>query len=767
MTIDNSQTRIEAYEEAAEQPIVDLRAWWDIIRRRRWVVVATFLAILGFAITSTIRSPRIYEAEATVLIESNAPQVLSGVREIYDLGTAGFWANEEYYQTQYNLIRSRGVATAALERLGMSTQGLFDRVKALADDPSIAASHDPAYAHLPEGEREAFLHRLDVFDLARDSSVAKLMQVLPHADGPSALQRKVLVRPVKESKLVRIAIEHRNPAVARDLVNAVAAAYVDSNLETKLDLTETAVNWLSDQMNDLKHKLEESELALHEFKRANNMVSASMEDRQTMNSQTLEQLNGQLSAATARRIAVESRRGQMQRVRDAKAPLDSVEEVRVSPIVQELKVTLAKLREEESDLLVRYTAEHPRVIALRERENMLRAELDQETTKIAMAVENEYATARDTENRLKAAIDSVKVESHELNKKEIEYSRLRRERDNNQQLYSLVLNRQKETDLTRMLRVNNVRILENALLPLSPVRPRRVMNTAVGLMAGLLFGLCAAFLVDLLDNTLKTQEQVERLLRIPFLGIVPAIKGSGREDDTARDHYIIEFPRSSVAECCRTLRTNLMFSSPESPAKTLLVASSRPREGKSTLVSNLAITLAESGARTLIVDTDMRRPRLHKSFRLANDVGVSNLVLGEAKLDDAIQHTNVPRLDIMACGPIPPNPAELLHTEAFRNLVASLRDRYDRVIFDSPPVGVVTDAQVLSSLVDGVVLVVHANKTTWPSARAAKRRLVDVGARIFGVVLNNVKLGNNASAQYYEYGYSVYGEEDKSAPARA
>jgi capsular exopolysaccharide synthesis family protein len=286
-------------------------------------------------------------------------------------------------------------------------------------------------------------------------------------------------------------------------------------------------------------------------------------------------------------------------------------------------------------------------------------------------------------------------------------------------------------------------------------------------MAGLLFGLCAAFLVDLLDNTLKTQEQVERLLRIPFLGIVPAIKGSGREDDTTRDHYIIEFPRSSVAECCRTLRTNLMFSSPESPAKTFLVASSRPREGKSTLVSNLAITLAESGARTLIVDTDMRRPRLHKSFRMSNDVGVSNLVLGEAKLDAAIQHTNVPRLDIMACGPIPPNPAELLHTEAFRNLVATLRDRYDRVIFDSPPVGVVTDAQVLSSLVDGVVLVVHANKTTWPSARAAKRRLVDVGARIFGVVLNNVKLGNNANTQYYEYGYSVYGEEEKRAPARA
>ncbi|MEZ0314468.1 MAG: GumC family protein [Myxococcota bacterium] len=748
-------------------PIVDLRGWLEVINRRRWVVVATSALILAFAIISTARSPRIYEAQAMLFIESNAPQVLQGVHEVYDLGSAGFWANEEYFQTQYNLLRTRAVAAAALERLGLSPQGLADRLRVLAADTASRGVDRPAVELLPENERATFAHKLVVFDLDPDSTVSELLEVLPALDGPDVLQRKIQVRPVKESKLVRVAIEHRDPEVATALTNAVASAYVDANLETKLNLTETAVAWLGDQVSDLKRKLEQSELALHEFKSASGMVSASMEDRQTMNSQTLEQINRELSAAVAKRITLESRRAQLQRVVAAQAPLDSLDEVRQSSVVQELKVTLAKLREEESELLVRYTAEHPRVLALRERERTLERQVADEIQNITLAIEGEFTTAHETESRLRAAIEGVKVEALELNKKEIEYGRLRRERDNNQQLYSLVLNRQKEADLTRMLRVNNVRVLENAIAPNAPIRPRTKMNIAVGVVAGLLLGLVAAFIVDLLDNTLKSQEQVERLLRVPFLGIVPAIKGQGSDTDTTRDHFIVEYPRSSVAECCRTLRTNLMFASPEAPAKCLLIASSRPREGKSTLVANLAITLAESGARTLIVDTDMRRPRLHQSFRVSNDIGVSNLVLGEATLEQAIQRTTVNRLDIVACGPIPPNPAELLHTEAFRALVTSLRQRYDRIVFDSPPVGVVTDAQVLSALVDGVVLVVHANKTTWPAARAARRRLHDVGAKLFGVVLNNVDLGGKGKHQYYEYGYYVYGEGDKSAPARA
>jgi len=223
----------------------------------------------------------------------------------------------------------------------------------------------------------------------------------------------------------------------------------------------------------------------------------------------------------------------------------------------------------------------------------------------------------------------------------------------------------------------------------------------------------------------------------------------------------VAHPRSSVAECCRAIRTNLMFMATERPARRILVTSSGPREGKSTTAINLALTSAESGARVVIVDTDLRKPRVHKSFGLSNDVGVSSLVLGEATVDQIIQRTNVGRLDVIACGPIPPNPAEILHTEVFKGLVEELNRRYDRVVFDSPPVAAVADALILSSMVDGVVLVIQGGQTSWQSALQATRRLMDVGGRIFGVVLNNVDLDDKRAGDYYQYYYyyrSGYGD---------
>jgi polysaccharide biosynthesis transport protein len=333
-------------------------------------------------------------------------------------------------------------------------------------------------------------------------------------------------------------------------------------------------------------------------------------------------------------------------------------------------------------------------------------------------------------------------------------------------MYDLVMKRQKEADLTQMLPVNNVRRHEEAVVPAEPIRPRVRLNLMLALFVGLIFGVAGAFVVDHLDNSLKSQEQVEQLLGLPFLGIVPAIKDDkSGENPAARDQYILTHPRSSVAECCRTVRTNLMFMSPDQPARSILVTSTGPREGKSTTVINLAITMAQSDARTLIVDTDMRRPRLHKTFGLKGEGGISSLILGGCSIEQAIQPSGIAKLDVLPCGPIPPNPAELLHTASFRKIVAELGRRYDRIIFDSPPVAAVSDALILTAITDGTVLVVNAGETTWPSALQAKRRIASVGGRIFGVVLNNVDLDDHRSAEYYQYYYyrSPYAEEDDKA----
>ncbi len=402
-------------------------------------------------------------------------------------------------------------------------------------------------------------------------------------------------------------------------------------------------------------------------------------------------------------------------------------------------------------------------------EENLKAEID----KVIASIERQYETTLDTERRLGQALNEVKAQALEINKKEISYNRLKRERDNTLELYQIVLKREKEANLTRMLKVNNIRKLEAALPPDFPIRPRVMVNLAMALMLGLMSGVGLAFGVDFLDNRIKTQEQIEQVVGLPFLGMIPTIKldkSSPSSDPAARDHFVIQNPRSSVAECCRTIRTNLLFMSPENPVRSILVTSGRPREGKSTTVVHLGITMAQAGAKVVIVDTDMRRPRLHKSFGVPSEAGISAAIVGGAELEDVIQSTGIERLELIPCGPIPPNPAELLLTERFKEILRQLTERYDRVLFDSPPIHAVTDAIVLASMMDGVVLVAQAGQSTLPATIQAKRRLTDVGGRIFGVVLNAVDLDSKEYASYYDYYYhyrSGYSEEGGADGAEA
>ncbi|MEM6732754.1 MAG: polysaccharide biosynthesis tyrosine autokinase, partial [Myxococcota bacterium] len=482
-----------------------------------------------------------------------------------------------------------------------------------------------------------------------------------------------------------------------------------------------------------------------------------------------------LSEARSNRISLEAMRDQARRARSEELAAESIESVAQSSVVQNLKQSISSLKQELAELSIRYTEKHPRLVEVRKKVEALKQELKDEVDTLLTGAEERYRTMKETEGKLRAAIEQTKAEALEVNKKEIEYTRLQREATNYASLYDLVLKRQKETDLTTLLNVNNVRKFEAAKAPTVPIKPKPSRNLTMSLFLGLALGVGLAFLIDMLDNTVKSQKQVEEQVDIPFLGIVPMIKlgrGPRKPDDSpARDHYILENPRSAVAECTRTIRTNLMFMSPENPARFVVVTSSSPREGKSTTAINLAIVTAQSGKRTLIVDTDMRRPRLHKSFAVPNDVGISSYIVGEANLDQAVQRSNVPGLDVMTCGPIPPNPAELLHTEAFERLLDELRQRYDRVVFDSPPVTAVTDSLVLSSMMDGVVLVIHANITTLHSAQVARRRVEDVGGRIFGAVLNDVDLDDRRTSEYYQQYYYYYrspyvDEEQLSKEAR-
>jgi capsular exopolysaccharide synthesis family protein len=399
----------------------------------------------------------------------------------------------------------------------------------------------------------------------------------------------------------------------------------------------------------------------------------------------------------------------------------------------------------------RYLPKHPEMVRLQAQRDLLDRELAAQIAKIVRGIEAEYAVAADREKALTAELDAAKREKQALDKKEIEYRVLEREVETNRGLYDVLQKRMKETQVTENLRANNIRLIDRAEPPLAPVRPRTRVNLILGLILGLVGGAGLAFFFEFIDNTVKTQEDVEGLLRLPFLGIIPSFRGDVGER-IATDLFAHEHPKSSVTESCRVIRTNLLFAAPDKTLRRLLVTSAGPQEGKSTTVTNLGIVLAQGGKRVLILDSDLRRPRLHKVFDVpAGRPGLTTLIMGEATLDEVIFATAVPGLSVIPCGPIPPTPSELLGSRHMEDLLPRLDERFDWVLFDSPPVIAVTDAVVLSRLADGVVLVVKAGKTTRDLVVRAKRQLDDVGAPILGTVLNDFNVLGDGYRYYYYY----------------
>ncbi|MEZ4273073.1 MAG: polysaccharide biosynthesis tyrosine autokinase, partial [Myxococcota bacterium] len=681
-------TQNAALEGDDENVFIDLRGLLAILSRRRaWVILTT---LIGFSVgvLYTIQAPRIYESAATIVIDDAPPDVLSGVQQVYSLGSQGYWGLQTYYKTQYRVISSRPVLNRAAQALGLEKASLKEQIEQhikLAEDSRDQRSNG-FFAAFPQ----ALQQKLTMLGLHTVDDADRLLEILANMDIPQVLRGRIDVHPVEESQLVEIRVRSVDSAAAAMLSNAVVDSYIDFNLLQSLSASQSAGSWLSDQTLDLKQRLTASEQALHDFKKENNVVSVSMEDRQTMTSETLSELNRSLSGARAERIAMEGRWQQIQEILAGKRPPESLVEVRDNGLIQELKRVHSNLRQERTELASRYTEEHPKLLSLNKKIALVEREIDAEVKKTLESLSAQYQSMLQTEKGLHRAIDEIKKEALDLNQKEIQYGRLKRERDTNLVLHDLVIKREKETDLTQLLKVNNIRKLEEAQASPIPILPKVQLNLVVALFGALALGLFLAFAAHFFDNTIKSQEQVQMQLGLPFVGIIPQIHEKDL-DIQSRDQYIIHNPRSSLAESCRTIRTNVLFMAPGQDLARILVTSSGPREGKTCCVVNLSVTMAQAGARVLMIDTDMRRPRLHRTFGTSNDVGISSLIIGAATPDEAIKKTTVANLDILPCGPVPPNPAELLHTEQFKELVDSLAARYDRLIFDSPPSGGLAD----------------------------------------------------------------------------
>ncbi len=718
------------------EPEIDLRAYLYVLRKRIWWIAGVFAVVVGLTAVWLLRQPKIYRATTSIVINPRAPQVLNKVSDVVDIGSTSYWSMQYFYGTQNQILQSRAILSRVVERLGLAEDEDFLGI-AKVEDPKL---------------KEELRSTIDPVDV---------------------LQGMVTVTPEKDTWVVYVQVEDRDPERAARISTAVAEAYRDANLQRRTTGSEEAITWLEEQQAKLKPRLEASEKALFEFRKKNDMLYTSLEDRQNTLAKELADLTESLTQLRTRRIELEARAQLIQKLKKEGKSLESLPEVAENDSIQYLKRDLFALIKQKASLQERYGEKHPKLIEATQAVQAARRQLDAEVEKIVGSVLNEYSAVLDAERRTQRELAKKKAEAFEVNQKEIEYSRLSREKQNLQRLYDMILSRSKEASLTGEQKTNNVQIVDRAEVPERPVKPRVTFSLAIAAFFGLFLGVLLAFLLEYLDNTVKTKEDVENETGQTFLGIIPLIaERTEATRDDALELHLLANPRGHVAEACRAIRTNLVFMSPEEPLRRLVVTSAGPQEGKTTTVVDLGVVMAQSGSRVCLVDTDMRRPRLHRIFGIQTEAGLSSHIVGKAEIDDIVHETNVEGLSVIPCGPIPPNPAELLHTERFKRLVDALAERFDRILFDTPPLTAVADAKVLAAGADGVVLIAKSHVTTREMLASAVEGLQAVNARILGVILNQVDLERREYGSYYYYRYyrrygPYYGSDAADTPAEA
>lgn len=708
---------------------------WQTVRKHWVTALATALVVsLGVAFY-TLGQKKIYQATATVQFDPSPPRPLGrGVDSVVDMGAGSYWNNREYYETQYKILQSMRIALAVVRDMNLQNDGSF-------------------LLNLPPGKP------------------APAMSVSPE-EAAETLRERLTVDPVKESRLAVVRFIDADPVRAQQILATLVNTYVQQNLDDALASTGSAVDWLRTQLDSLKGELEQSEMDLHDYKITKNILSVDLDDQSNMLREEMKQLNDALTTVRARREEYVARKAELAKVKaDDPSHLPSSELLQ-SSLLQSLRERYEEAVRERDGLIGSGKGKnHPDVAAANERVSAVKKALLDEVKNIQGALDGDVGVLSRQEAGLAALFERAQKQAMDLNLLEIEYNRLRRSKDNTEKLYGMVLERTKEADLTQAMKVNNLRVQDPPLVNRKPLRPRVPINIAIGCLAGLTLGIAAAMGRALLDRTLKTPDDVEHELGLPFLGLLPVIapdgeaarRGRGRRGrptpsvSASRELIVHEQPFSGVAEASRAIRTSLLFMAPDNPYRALLITSAGPTEGKTTVACCIAIAMAQAGQRVVLVDCDLRKPRIHRVFHRTTDLGVTTALLDDEGIDDESIRTDIPNLSVIPSGPIPPNPAEIFHSERFKAFLARLTARFDRVIIDSPPIVAVTDAAILSTLVDGTVLVTRAFSTPRELARHGARSLLDVGGKAAGVVLNAVDLDKQEYKYYHYYYYRKEG----------
>ncbi len=702
---------------------IHLRDYLRVINKRRALVLSFLVVTLALVILATLSARPQYRGNTQVMIEKVANNNLTG-------GNRYPTYDPEFYETQFELIKSQAVARRVVEILGLDSAksafpGLAERRKKL----ETASAQEQAGA-------------------GAESQVDLIAGML---------RSGINVAPVSGTRLVNISYRSTHPEFAALIANTLAKAYIEQSLNMKMDATRRTMEWMTRKADLERQRLNEKEVEVQAYMRANDLVS--VENRKAVLPQRLAEISTALVRVEAKR---KEKQEIYQRVTRVANDLDAAEGVlalTANTTLQLLRNDILQAEKKIREFSTKYGVKHPTMVKARGELDILQSKKTEEIIRQIERARNEYEFARAAEDNLRVQMDKTKAEAHNLNEKSIQYDQLNREMQTNRQLYDALLLQMKEQSITGESDTVNLWIVENARVPVSAVSPNKKKNLLLGIIVGLFGGIGLAFFVEYLDNTIKYPEEAEKLLDLPTLGLVSL----WQEKEGDIDRALLDKPRSAFAEGYKVLRTSVSLSSVDGIPRKILVTSPAAGAGKTTTALNLAVTLAQAGKRVLLVDADLRKPRLHKVLKLSNTLGLSNWLAG-GQGGGLIQAGPLENLAVITSGPVPPNPSELLAGPRLEKLLEKLEQTYDVIICDSPPLLSVADGRILSRVVDGTVLVLRAKLTTYELATKAVKMLQGVNAPILGTVINALDLKKTDYYYQYYYGsYGTYGEETPGA----
>ena len=732
-------------EEVLENEI-SLRDIWRLIVKHKWLlIIVTVLGLLLALLLSLLKTP-IYQASTTLQIESRAPRVVQ-FKNTIDQGQE---SGDDYMNlaTQIEILGSRNLAERVIKDLNLGQQnaanvGLPQSGGSVAIDASSSADVDQAK---PVGFVAKLQGRMaETFEkLSKPAKETK--GKLDQEAVVAAFKNGVRIEPVKNSKMVRIRVENANPVLAARIANQMSQSFIALTLERRMESSTYAKTFLNEQLKLTKAKLEESELKLNSYTRSNNILT--LDEKTNVNNQTFTDYSAALAKAVQERIKFESEYDSI------KARPDNARQVLESKTVQSYKEQLAKLDADYQDNAKIYKDNFPKMQQLRARINDLDEKIKLEVANVVASAQTQLSMSKQQEALISARLQQARGEILSGQNNSIPLNMLKREVDTNRQLYDGLLQQVKEVGIVGGVESNNIQVVDKAEAPLFPFKPDLQTNSAIGALAGLLLGLALIFLIESLDDTIKFTDEVEKLLNLPLMGVIPKTKERANLASVAL--LTQEDPRGHLAEAYRSLRTAMQFSTAEGAPRRLLVTSTTKSEGKSTTALALAISFAQLGGRVLLIDADMRKPTLHQLVSVKNDSGLSNYLAGQQAIASLLRETSVPGLTVMTAGPIPPNPVDLLTGPRFGELLDALQSAYHQIIIDSPPVLGIADAVVLGNQIPSVLYVAQASSTRKNLIKDALRRLRLAGIVPRGIVLTKTSTQNNADYSYENYyGYGA------------